>query len=78
MDEDRLPRSEISVVILCGGQGTRIREASESLPKPLVDIGGRPILWQDATRIPSDTHNGPRVTSDRMAVLTWRPGYHPS
>lgn len=45
MDEDRLPRSEISVVILCGGQGTRIREASESLPKPLVDIGGRPILW---------------------------------
>jgi glucose-1-phosphate cytidylyltransferase len=33
------------VVILCGGQGTRIREASESLPKAMVEIGGRPILW---------------------------------
>ena len=41
----RLPNSEMSVVILCGGQGTRIREASESVPKPLVDVGGRPILW---------------------------------
>jgi glucose-1-phosphate cytidylyltransferase len=39
------PRSEIPVVILCGGQGTRIREVSESLPKPMVDVGGRPILW---------------------------------
>jgi glucose-1-phosphate cytidylyltransferase len=33
------------VVILCGGQGTRIREASERLPKAMVEIGGRPILW---------------------------------
>lgn len=45
MDKVRPPNSEISVVILCGGQGTRIREASESIPKPLIDIGGRPILW---------------------------------
>ena len=37
--------SDIPVVILCGGMGTRLREASEKLPKPLVDIGGRPILW---------------------------------
>jgi len=37
--------SEIPVVVLCGGQGTRIREASERLPKPLIDIGGRPVLW---------------------------------
>lgn len=36
---------DIPVVILCGGMGTRLREASEHLPKPLVDIGGRPILW---------------------------------
>ena len=40
-----VPVSEIPVVILCGGMGTRLREASEQLPKPLVDIGGRPILW---------------------------------
>lgn len=33
------------VVILCGGQGTRIREASERLPKAMVEIGGYPILW---------------------------------
>ena len=33
------------VVILCGGRGTRLREKTESVPKPLVEIGGRPIVW---------------------------------
>ncbi len=33
------------VVILCGGRGTRLREHTESIPKPLVEIGGRPIVW---------------------------------
>jgi glucose-1-phosphate cytidylyltransferase len=33
------------VVILCGGRGTRLREHAEAIPKPLVEIGGRPILW---------------------------------
>lgn len=33
------------VVILCGGQGTRLREETEYKPKPLVEIGGRPIIW---------------------------------
>jgi glucose-1-phosphate cytidylyltransferase len=32
-------------VILCGGQGTRIREASEAMPKPMLPIGGKPIVW---------------------------------
>ena len=33
------------VVILCGGRGTRLQEQSPSIPKPLVEIGGEPILW---------------------------------
>jgi len=35
----------MKVVILCGGQGTRLREETEYRPKPLVEIGGRPVLW---------------------------------
>jgi glucose-1-phosphate cytidylyltransferase len=35
----------MKTVILCGGMGTRIRDASENLPKPLLPIGGKPILW---------------------------------
>lgn len=33
------------VVILCGGLGTRLREETEYKPKPMVEIGGKPILW---------------------------------
>ncbi|HUH81693.1 MAG TPA: sugar phosphate nucleotidyltransferase [Solirubrobacteraceae bacterium] len=33
------------VVILCGGRGTRLRAHSREVPKPLVEIGGRPIVW---------------------------------
>lgn len=35
----------MQVVILCGGKGTRLKEKTESLPKPLIEIGDRPILW---------------------------------
>lgn len=36
---------KIPVVILCGGQGTRLQEETAYKPKPMVEIGGRPILW---------------------------------
>jgi len=35
----------VKVVILCGGKGERLREHTESIPKPLVEIGDKPILW---------------------------------
>jgi glucose-1-phosphate cytidylyltransferase len=35
----------MKAVILCGGQGTRIRDANELLPKPLLPIGNKPIVW---------------------------------
>ncbi|MFZ9416789.1 MAG: sugar phosphate nucleotidyltransferase, partial [Alphaproteobacteria bacterium] len=35
----------MKAVILAGGKGTRIAEESVSRPKPLIEVGGRPILW---------------------------------
>lgn len=35
----------MKVVILCGGLGTRLREETESRPKPMISIGGHPVLW---------------------------------
>jgi glucose-1-phosphate cytidylyltransferase len=40
--EERLPPP---VVILCGGRGTRLQEHTQAIPKPLVEIGGMPIVW---------------------------------
>ena len=35
----------MKVVLFCGGLGTRIREYSEAVPKPMIPIGNQPILW---------------------------------
>ncbi len=35
----------MKVIIMCGGKGTRLREETAVKPKPMVEIGGRPILW---------------------------------
>src|SRR5439155_1042436 len=37
--------SAVQAMILCGGLGTRLAEETEIRPKPMVEIGGRPILW---------------------------------
>ncbi|HSV21817.1 MAG TPA: sugar phosphate nucleotidyltransferase, partial [Xanthobacteraceae bacterium] len=44
-EASKIPLADLDVVILCGGQGTRLREETEIKPKPMVEIGGRPILW---------------------------------
>ena len=40
-----IDKKKAKVVILCGGIGTRIREETEFKPKPLVNVGNRPIIW---------------------------------
>ncbi|MGD9697151.1 MAG: sugar phosphate nucleotidyltransferase [Thermoleophilia bacterium] len=35
----------MKVVLFCGGKGLRMREASSTIPKPMIGIGGRPVLW---------------------------------
>jgi glucose-1-phosphate cytidylyltransferase len=45
MTNARVPPEEMPVVILSGGMGTRLREETDRVPKPLVEIGEKPILW---------------------------------
>jgi glucose-1-phosphate cytidylyltransferase len=40
-----LRAEDTPVLILCGGRGTRLQEKTADIPKPLVEIGGRPIVW---------------------------------
>jgi glucose-1-phosphate cytidylyltransferase len=42
---DEHTMNDIPVVILCGGMGTRMREETTVVPKPMVTVGGRPLLW---------------------------------
>ncbi|MFM8003212.1 MAG: sugar phosphate nucleotidyltransferase, partial [Actinomycetota bacterium] len=35
----------MKTVLLCGGFGTRIRDVADDIPKPLIKVGGMPILW---------------------------------
>ena len=44
--KDRVQKlPDIPVMILCGGKGTRLRDVTEMLPKPMVPVGEQPILW---------------------------------
>jgi len=46
----------MKVIILAGGFGTRLSEYTESIPKPMVPIGGKPILWHIMQRYASYGH----------------------
>ena len=39
------PYTPLKVVLFCGGMGMRLRDYSDEVPKPLVTVGQRPILW---------------------------------
>src|SRR5947209_19037295 len=68
-----------SVVILCGGRGTRLQEHVPSIPKPLVEIGGHPILWhvihiylaQGFTEFVLLTGHKAKLIEDFVAATPW-------
>jgi glucose-1-phosphate cytidylyltransferase len=70
------------VVILCGGRGTRLQEHTQSIPKPLVEIGGEPILWhviniyaaQGLRRFVLCTGYKGELIEDYVASQAWPPG----
>jgi glucose-1-phosphate cytidylyltransferase len=74
--------SESPVVILCGGRGTRLREHTESIPKALVEIGGRPIVWHVISIYAAQgfrsfvlcTGYKGELISDWAAEMEWPPG----
>ncbi len=41
----RMDPTSVPVAILCGGRGARLQEHTRTIPKPLVEIGGMPIVW---------------------------------
>ena len=40
----------MKVIIFCGGKGTRLKEETEFKPKPMVEVGGRPVMWHIMNR----------------------------
>jgi glucose-1-phosphate cytidylyltransferase len=70
------------VVILCGGRGTRLQEHAQELPKPLVEIGGKPIVWhvvqlyavQGFRRVVLATGYKGELIERFVAAQEWPPG----
>ncbi len=76
--------SRTPVVILCGGRGTRLQEHTQEIPKPLVEIGGLPIVWhviqlyagQGFTRFILATGYRGELVEQFAAAQRWPPGVH--
>src|SRR5687768_15268675 len=56
----------MKVVLFCGGYGMRLREYSESIPKPMVPVGYRPMLWHVMKYYANFGHN------DFILCLGWK------
>ncbi len=56
MSTPSMPRTSVPVMILCGGMGTRLRDVSEILPKPMVPVGSFPIVWHIMKRYAAFGH----------------------
>ena len=47
----------MKTVILCGGFGTRIRDVADNIPKPMIPVGGKPIIWHIMKYYSTWSHN---------------------
>ncbi|MBS0270887.1 MAG: glucose-1-phosphate cytidylyltransferase, partial [Proteobacteria bacterium] len=69
----------MKVVLFCGGLGTRIREYSDSIPKPMIPVGNVPILWHIMQYYSEHGHNdfilclGYKANAIKEFFLSYRP-----
>lgn len=72
----------MKTVLFCGGLGTRIREYSESVPKPMIPIGNQPILWHVMNYYRDHGHNdfvlclGYKADTIKEYFLNYKPQLH--
>jgi glucose-1-phosphate cytidylyltransferase len=72
----------MKVVLFCGGLGTRIREYSENVPKPMIPVGNQPILWHVMNYYSQYGHNdfvlclGYKANVVKEFFLNYKPHIH--
>ncbi len=72
----------MKVVLFCGGLGTRIREYSESIPKPMIPVGNQPILWHIMNYYSQFGHDdfvlclGYKANTIKEFFLNYKPHYY--
>ena len=58
----------MKVIILAGGLGTRLSEYTESIPKPMVKIGGKPIVWHIMRTVEKIKYFDPQMKIIRLTL----------